>query len=231
MKKWCVIVILFLFLFAPFFAVAQNVPSQIKEVTLFSKQALVKREAFAQIQKGLNELFLEIQAYHVDRDSLSAAVFGDGEIFSVQFKEIPLKESPREKILALEEKIKKLKKSKRILSDKKEELNKNDAFLCSLINFAKIQVPREIKTSFPKIEDLTQTLAFLNSNFQKISAEKQSIDASIEETDKEIKVLKQELDALQVPGKKNKKVIEVLFNSKREQNIHIQASYLTQNAS
>lgn len=233
MKKISFVIILPLLLLSlifPHLFAGQTVPSQIKEVTLFSSQALVKREAFTTVQKGLNELLLEIEAFRVDQDSITAKVFGAGEIFSVQFKGIPIKESPRENIKALEQKINELKRSKRVLVDKKEVLNKEESFLVSLIDFSKTQIPREIKTSFPNMEDLTKTLVFLSSNFQKINDEKQSLDASIEEVGKEIKVLEEELSALRGPVKKVRKVIEILFNAEKEQKIRIEADYLTKNA-
>jgi len=80
------------------------------------------------------------------------------------------------------------------------------------------------------MEDLTKTLVFLSSNFQKINDEKQSLDASIEEVGKEIKVLEEELSALRGPVKKVRKVIEILFNAEKEQKIRIEADYLTKNA-
>ena len=233
MKKisfFIILPLLLLSLIFPHLFAGQTVPSQIKEVTLFSSQALVKREAFTTVQKGLNELLLEIEAFRVDQDSITAKVFGAGEIFSVQFKGIPIKESPRENIKALEQKINELKRSKRVLADKKEVLNKEESFLVSLIDFSKTQIPREIKTSFPNMEDLTKTLVFLSSNFQKINDEKQSLDASIEEVGKEIKVLEEELSALRGPVKKVRKVIEILFNAEKEQKIRIEADYLTKNA-
>jgi len=230
MKKSYVSVILAFFLAASVSFAGETVSSQIKEVTLFSGQALVKREAIVKVHKGLNELFLDVEAFRVDRDSVSAKVFGKGEILSVQFKEIYLKESPQENILILEKKIEELKKSKRTLLDKKEVLNKKEAFLQSLIDFSQTQVPQDIKTSFPKTEDLNKTLTFLASNFQSINNKKQILDSGIEDIEKEIKVLEQELTSLQKPRKKTKKVIEVLFNSSKEQKIKIEANYLTRNA-
>lgn len=230
MRKSYILIVLFSFFIVPFAFAGQTVSSQIKEVTLFSGQALVKREAFTAVRKGLNELLLEIEAFRVDQDSITAKVFGAGEIFSVQFKEIPIKESPQENIKVLEQKIDELKKSKRLLTDKKEVLNKEESFLVSLIDFSKTQIPTEIKTSFPNMEDLTKALLFLSSNFQKINDEKQSLDASIEEVEKEIKVLQEELSALRGPVKKVMKVIEILFNAEKEQKIRIEANYLTKNA-
>ena len=230
MRQSYIFIVLFSFFIVPLAFAEKTVPSQIKEVTLFSGQAMVKREAFTTVQKGLNEIFLEIEAFRIDKDSITATIFGTGEIFSVQFKKIPIKESPRKNIKALEQKIDELRKSKRILVDKKEVLNKKESFLISLIDFSKIQIPQEIKTSFPNMEDLTDTLIFLSSNFQKINDEKQSLDASIEEIEKEIKVLKEELNALRRPVRKVKKVIEILFNAEKEQKIRIVADYLTKNA-
>ncbi len=229
MKKLSVFTLVFL-LGAPLSFAQETVPSQIKEVTLFSNQALVKREAKVKIHKGLNELFLELQAFRVDGDSVSARVFGGGEIFSVQFKEIYLKESPQENIKALEQRIKELKKLRRILLDEKSVFNKKEKFLSSIIDFSQTQVPQDIKTSFPKIEDLEKTLAFLSDNFQIINGKKQSLDSRIEEINEEIRVLERELASLKRPRQKTKKVIEVLFNSKKEQVVKIQASYLVYDA-
>ena len=229
MKKLSVFTLIFLLEASLSFA-QETVPSQIKEVTLFSNQALVKREAKVKIHKGLNELFLELQAFRVDGDSVSARVFGKGEIFSVQFKEIYLKESPQENIKALEQRIKELKKLRRILLDEKSVFNKKEKFLSSIIDFSQTQVPQDIKTSFPKIEDLEKTLAFLSDNFQIINGKKQSLDTRIEKIDEEIRVLEKELASLKRPRQKTKKVIEVLFNSKKEQAVKIEASYLVYDA-
>ena len=78
------IIILLLTVNAP---AQETVPSEIKEVTLFFNQALVKREARAWVHEGLNEIWLEVDAFRVDRDSISARVFGEGEILSVQYRE------------------------------------------------------------------------------------------------------------------------------------------------
>jgi len=102
MKKLLVLTIAFL-LGAPLSFAQETVPSQIKEVILFSNQALVKREAKADLRKGLNHILIELQAFQVDRDSVTAKVFGEGEIYSVQFKEIFLKESPQHLYLSPED--------------------------------------------------------------------------------------------------------------------------------
>ncbi len=229
MKRLLVFALVFLLGASLSFA-QDTISSQIKEVTLFSNQALVKREAMVKLHKGLNEILIELQAFRVDRDSVSAKVFGDGEIYSVQFKEVYLKESPHGKIKSLEQKIRELKRSKRILLDEKVVLRNREKFLSSIIDFSKTQVPQEIKTSFPKIEDLEKTLDFISSNFQTINSKKQSLDTQIEEIEEEIRVLERELASLTRPRQKSKRVVEVMFHSKKEQTAKIEASYLVHNA-
>ena len=230
MKKLVCIVFISI-LWVPFIFSQDIISSQIKEVTLFTNQALIKREAKLRVKKGLNELFLELEAFRVDKDSVSAKVFGKGDIFSVQFKEIYLKEAPQENIKTLEQKIKELKKSRRILLEEKDVLSKKEMFLKSVMDFSQTQVPQDMKTIFPKIEDLERTLVFLDGNFKSINEKKQSLDYQIEEINKEIEVLEKELASLKRPQDQTKKVIEILFDSQKDQEIRVEASYLVYNAS
>jgi uncharacterized protein (TIGR02231 family) len=206
------------------------VASQIQEVTLFSNQALITREARVEVHKGLNEILLGTQAFRVDSDSVSARIFGDGELYSVQLKKIFLKEAPQENIRALEEKLRKLKASRKGLEDRKAMLKSKEKFLNSVIDFSKAQLPQDIKTSFPKIEDLEKALAFLGTSFELIHKQKQALDDKIESIDKEIQVVEKELSSLTRTRHKEKKAIEVLFNAKKDQQIRIQAIYLVKNA-
>jgi len=211
-------------------AAQESVPSQIQEVTLFSNQALVTREAQVQVHKGLNEILLGVEAFRVDSDSVSARVFGDGEVYSVQLKEIYLEEAPQENIRALEEKLRALKASLKVVEDSKAVLKNKEQFLGSVIDFSKTQVPQDIKTSFPQTEDLEKTLAFLGNNFEQIHDQRQSLNDKTGSISKEIQVVEKELASLTARQQREKKTIEVLFNAKQDQQIKIQASYLVYNA-
>ncbi|UCG81428.1 MAG: mucoidy inhibitor MuiA family protein [Desulfobacterales bacterium] len=206
------------------------VPSQIQEVTLFSNEAMVTRQATIHVHKGVNEILLCVDAFRVDSDSVSARVFGDGELYSVQLKEIYLKEAPQENIRILEKKLQDLKASRKALEDNKAVLTSKEKFLSAVIDFAKTQLPLDMKTSFPKTEDLEKTLAFLGSHFQQIHQQRQALDEKTESIDKEIQVVEKELASLTRVRQKKRKGIEVLFNAKTDQQIKIEASYLVQNA-
>ncbi|MDY6951105.1 MAG: mucoidy inhibitor MuiA family protein [Thermodesulfobacteriota bacterium] len=208
----------------------EGVSSQIKEVTLFSDEALVTREAQVQVHEGLNEILLAVDAFRVDADAVSARVFGEGEVYSVQLKEIYLEEAPQENIRALEEKLRELRASLKGLEDSKLVLKNKEQFLGSVVDFSKTQVPQDMKTSFPLTEDLEKTLAFLGSNLEQIHQQRQALDDKTEEMNKEIRVVEKELASLTTRPHREKKAIEILFSAKEDQQIKIQASYLVDNA-
>jgi len=207
------------------------VSSRIQKVTLFTDQALIERLANVKVKKGLNEIILRVDAFNMDRDSIQAKVFGEGELYSVQLKEVYLKEAPQEKVKNIEQKIKQLDGEKKSFLLGKDILNKKKLFLDSLIDFARQQVPKDLKTNFPKVNDLEGILTFLDKSLTEIDKEGMDIDLKIEEIDKELDVLRKELASLIRPVEKKMNVIEILFNSKKEQKVEIEANYLVSDCS
>ena len=225
MKK---LLILVLFLFtATTLTFSQDIrTSEIKNVVLFTNQALVTRVVKAEVGKGLNEIGVEIEAFAVDRDSVQAKVYGDGEVYSVQFKEVPLKDDPQENIRQLLEEIQELRDEKKSLKNQKVTLSKQKSFLNSFINFAQVQVPEDIKTSLPKSDDLNRTFSFLAEGYNDVHKKEEALTKSIRELDKEIRVIERKLSALNAGAKKGKKNIEILFNANKAQTVKIEATYL-----
>ncbi len=204
--------------------------SQIDKVILFTNQALVTRTANIKVNEGLNELSLEVEAFNVDADSVQAKVYGEGEIYSIQFKEIPLKEHPQKNIEELESKIQKLKDEKRSLQNSLDVLRKESSFLSSLINFSNVQIPKDMKTVFPDAGELKETLAFLRESYTTINNNQEEIELKIRDIGQEALLLQRQLNSLRVPAGKSKKAIEILFNSQSQQEVKIEATYLAYNA-
>jgi len=219
------------FLMAGSASAAQGtVASRIKQVTLFSNQALVVREASVQVQEGLNEILLEVDAFRVDTDSVTARVFGDGELYSVQLKDVFATEAPQDNIRSLEEKLRELRASLQALEDGGAVLKEKTRFVAAVVDFAGTQVPREIKTSFPKIEDLEGTVAFVGRSLEQIHRQRQSLDEKIFSTKGEIEAVEKELAALTGRRQREGKAVEVLFHADKPQSIRIEAVYLVQGA-
>jgi uncharacterized protein (TIGR02231 family) len=229
MKK-CILAALFLL--APFSqAPAQeNLISTIKEVTVYSQGAMVKREGTVRVGKGIQELLIELQAFAIDKDSISAKVYGEGEIQGVQYREIPAADPSQANLKKAEEKLKKLKESRRQLTNEKDVLDKKELFLTSLFKQPVMPGAPEIRVPLPKVQDLDQMLAFLTTNFKAINEARIPLELKLEDLDKQIAVAERELEALKGPGKKTKPVIQVIFNSGKEQTVKVETSYLVPRA-
>lgn len=201
-------------------------PSKIKEVVLFSNEALIARDAVAKVQKGLNTVAIELKEYMVDRDSVQAKVMGYGEVYSVQLKDIQEREMPQDAVRAAQKKVEELENQRRELTDTAGVIGKKELFLGAIIDFAKVQVPQDIKTQFPSVENLDKALAFLDAQYTAVNKGKQTLDLKLKELDKAIDAAKRELNDIAGPGQKKKQVIEILFNADRDQEIKVEATYL-----
>ena len=208
----------------------QTVDSRITRVTVFSNQALIGRQSAAAIKQGFTEIRMPVETVAIDTDSITARVFGKGELQSVQFKEIPVAEQPQAKIRNLQAQLTRLKASRRELQDDKQVLKKQEAFLDAFIDFSKVQVPRDLATRMPKPDELSQTLLFLKNGYRQVFEQLQTLDAKLEQLEKEIQVLERELAALRGPDGLSLRVIEILFHSAADQKIRIETEYITRSA-
>ena len=206
------------------------VPSKIKAVTVFSNQALVTREAGVELREGFNVIQLVIDAFSIDPDSVTARLFGEGEILSVQLKELPVVDAPQEIIDTIEKKIEALQNNRQALINKERILQNKATFLSAFLDFSKTQLPKEIQTRSLDVGELENTLAFLETGFGEIYAGLHSVDIEVKGLDAEIKVLEQELDARRGALQSSAKVIEVQFNVVNSQQTRVEVQYLVRNA-
>jgi uncharacterized protein (TIGR02231 family) len=204
--------------------------NRIREVVVYGSQAYVKRQARIRAQQGLNQFLMEVKAFRVDVDSAQAAVFGDGEILSVQYRELPVKDAPQEDLRQLEEELEALNRQRKALKSKQDVQDKQARFLDSIIAFAETEIPTKIKTQFPEPENIKSMLAFLEDNYQQLVENSLSLKHQIEDLDKEIRPTSKKLVKLRRPKQAMQRVIEVLFESPTEQEVDIEAGYVAMNA-
>lgn len=225
-----------IFLFSALFLLSVSLSAfssegRINQVTLFTNQAQIEKNVKTSVNKGLNKIYIDVEAFTLDSDSISVKVFGDGQVYSVQHKKVYLKTEPQQNIQDLLDKIEKLKDQKEVLKKESDILVKKEKFINSLIDFSKTQIPLEIKTKFPSPQDLEKTLNFLDSNLTAIVKEQQEINNQEKDLKKEIALLQRKLNAIQAYRRQMKNVIEVVFNSEKKQDIGIIATYVVANAS
>ncbi len=206
-------------------ATAAVVPSKIREVTVFTDHARVVRTAEIELDTGMNRIQLEVTAFQVDPDTVTARVFGAGELYGVQYRQVPVETAPTEKIRILEERLREMQRQLRGLTDRRAAVDKQKTFLDSFIDFAEVQVPREMQTRLPDVAALESTLSFLDRGYSQADERLQALDADIEALKREIERLERELAALQGRGAPSLKVLEILFDSHRRQKVRVEAAY------
>ncbi len=211
--------------------IGENDGNQITDVVVFTDQAHVKRKAGIQVPEGANRLLMEVRAFMVDIDSAQAKVYGSGEILSVQYKEIPVKDAVQAEVRKLEEKKKELDQQRKALNSEKEILDKQKRFLDSVIGFAETDMPKEIKTRFPDPENLETMFNFLGENYKKLAEKDCTLKPKIDDLETECQVLEKKFKKCHRPNDRTQKVIEVLFDSNESQEISIEVSYVAEYAS
>ena len=229
MKRFFVLQFLLIFVTYPLYA-NEAIDSKISHVTLFSNQAQVTRSASLQVEAGNQEILFEVDAFNIDKESVQATVFGEGEMLSVQFKDVFLKEAPQDRIKELEDEIERLEEEKKSLLQERGIYGRKESFLNSIVDFSAVELPKEIQTNYPNTEKLSGTLSFLEASYRGIEEQKSAIDIKVKSIVEELEILRKELSTLQLPRDKRKRVIEIVFKSAKKQKINVEASYLVYNA-
>ena len=207
------------------------VPSFIQQVTVYTDRARVLRSATAAVNSGLNTIQIEVAAFRLDPESVMARVFGDGELYGVQYRQIPVEERPQKNIQSLEERVRDLERALQALSRQKQVLDKRRAFLDSFVEFSKVQVPREVQTRLPDAPTLENTLSFLERGYSEANARQPALDDDIDARQREMEVARRELAALKGHGRRQVQMIEILFQSHRAQTVRVEAEYQVAGAS
>lgn len=200
-------------------------------VVVFSDRAYVTRTAQAHAKTGLNRFYVELKAFRIERDSAQARVFGKGSILSVQYKEVPVQDAPQAMVHELSEQKRELDRRLKALQKARESLEKQRQFLDSVISFGDVEIPKELKTAFPQPQSLQAMLEFLESSYQQLAEREDSLDHEIDERRYELNVIERKLKQSKHPKQAVRKAIEVLFEAAEEQDLELEVSYVSYQAS
>ncbi len=211
-------------------AAGQPLDSKITGVTVFASQAMVTRTASADVEAGASRIVIPTNAFRIVSDSVTAAVFGEGEILGVQVVRVPVSEMPQEAIREIETRIEILEKEKAALLDAKKALQKQEAFLDGVIDFSKQHLADERQAPLPPTGELKTYLVFFDETFTDIFDKKREIDGRISSLDREIERLRRELSMHRGVRDKTLTGIEVLFKGDKAQTVKVEVRYMVEQA-
>ncbi|ARU59492.1 hypothetical protein OLMES_5512 [Oleiphilus messinensis] len=207
---------------------AQN---QIRQVLIYASQAVVERVVRVKVNSGQQHIIVETQASLLDRDSLQGQVIGQGEILGLQHRQQAIAMSQHPEVSALQAQKDNLNNDRQVLLKSKDRLDKQRKFLDSVAGFAKIEIPAEIKTQFPNVDNLTTLLKFLNNEYEELDRQSLRVEKQINELDQQLDVVTRSLGQHSHSRNKSSHTIEVIFQSDQAQDITIRVSYIVPKAS
>ena len=213
------------------------VASEITAVTVYAGDALVTREATARTGTEAARLVLETDVARIARDSVSAKVYGEGEIAGVRIIRMPVAAAPLEKIRELEAKLGSLKEERQAAADAKETLGRQEAFLNSLIRgYGKGRGEdaggntADGGIRMPGMQEVESYLSFFDRQFNSIFERRRKADAEIAALEETIRQVERELDMYRQDREATRTGIEILFDSAKEQEVGIEVRYLVERA-
>jgi uncharacterized protein (TIGR02231 family) len=230
MKKICPALLIVMLTAATAFGAQHTISAGITEATVYFDQARITRQASASVEAGTHRLLVGVDAFSLDPDSVTAEIRGEGRILGVQVSRMPVSRSPREKIRELEARRDALLEKQQEIKDEKTALKRQEAFLDSVVDFSKTQVPREIKTQMPSLDELNATRDFLGKQYSRVLSLQRDAEKKLSETGKQIDQVQRELEMLRSSPDKTASAIEILFDAKTAQTIAVKAQYIVKNA-
>lgn len=210
--------------------ISEGVNNHITHATLFTRRAYVTRTVQASVEEGMNRLEIELSALSVERDSLQARLFGEGEIVAVQYQSLPSDTIAQPELNDLDREERALVRQKERLEGQLNSIQRRQKLLDSVAKFSAVQVPGDIQTCMPDIEQLQQLLHYLERNDRALNEEEQTLGHEREEIERQLKRVHRRSKQLRGGGERNRQVIELLFNAVSAQTVRIEASYLVDGA-
>lgn len=174
--------------------------SKIVSVKLYQNQATIVRQARLKLVKGLNTVVIgNLSPLLYDwsvRGSLPAG-FG-GKINSIEVEKKALVKKRQQSIVTIEEKLEVLREKDQVCIDELKNINSQEKFLNSILEFTNATVSKELATRIPQVSLWDNTLGYVSSKMNSLLREKRKIEKEREKIGKEIQ--KWEFELSQIAG-------------------------------
>jgi len=233
MKKVFSFLFLIIFLFAaPGFAETISKDSKITEVTVYPGSARVVRELQVDLKQGEHTIVFENIIPRIDQNSLSVSGKGTAEvkIFGATFKEEFLKETSDERVNELEKKIESLRDQISLENQKNSILDEQKQFLKSIQLFSGNQIPKDLVTKMPSIEDLSQVYQFVGDGLIEVETKKEANRIKMRELNEERLALERQLNQLRSGSSKTKRSVAVELSCAKGGTFTLDVAYLLKGA-
>lgn len=214
-------------------AVPLSAPSSINAVTVYTDRAIVTRTAALDLATtgSIEATFEKLPANLLDQ---SLQVSGRGvaqlTILDVAARAAYVDFTPNERVKTLEDELRGLGKQRRVLDDRGAVLKAQESSL-SKLEAASTAAPTKDSAPRLSIEESVKLLAFLEEQRGKLSAERQSLDAQLEDLAGKADAAQHKLNELRGAGGRSTKTVTVRLDVATAGKLELALSYTVPGAS
>ena len=234
-RKMSVGVFIFLVLFAAAWdSSAETITSfsKITAVTVYPGAAHVTRTATLDINPGSHSVVFDNIIPPVDENSI--AVSGEGtagvKIYGAAIRQEYLQQAADQRVVELEKRIESIDDS--IMSANKDAgvLQQEREFLNSVKLFAGDEIPKDLVTTMPPVENLKGLRSFLSGELNDVESKREDIRIKVRALTREKDALARELSALRGSGGQMKRNLVVDLECVKPGTLTLNVSYLVNGA-
>lgn len=206
--------------------------SKITAVTVYPGAAHVTRTATLDLNPGSHRVVFDNIIPPVDENSIS--VSGEGtagvRIYGAAIRQEYLQQAADQRVVELEKRIESIDDS--VMSANKDAgvLQQEREFLNSVKLFAGEEIPKDLVTTMPPVENLKGLRSFLSGELNDVESKREDIRIKVRALTREKDALARELSALRGSGGQMKRNLVVDLECGRPGNLILTVSYLVKGA-
>ncbi len=207
---------------------AADIKTQIVEVVVYPRVAMVQRQATVRLQQGLNEVTIPGLPALLQDESVYAKLDGaDG----VQLEDVIVErwflEKPEEgQVRKLSDEIADLEKQNKLLEGERKSLGAQETFLTSIQSTQSTQAGQQVASGRPNTGAWASSMAYIGENLGKIYEQIIEIDIKHNETKAKIEVLKKQMNEMQSAKPREEKSIALSLRAPKAVTVQLTVSYL-----
>lgn len=206
--------------------------SEITEVTVYPGSARVTRQVNTELPIGEHSIVFEHIIPRLDENSLTVTGKGTAnvKIFGAYIKREYSKEAADERVKELEALIESLKDQIQSEKNNLGILRKEREYLDSIKLFSGNQIPKDLITTMPTVENLEAVRGFLSDRYLDVEKRKTATNIKIRELNKEKEVAQRKLNELRSSGSQQQRMLVVDLECAKAGSFALDVSYLVRGA-
>lgn len=233
MRKCLLVCVLVLFGQQCGFADTIETESKVIAATVYTNSAQVTRAAQVDLKEGLHELVFTNVPEHLNENTLTVSAKGTAraKILDARIKKVFLEEAQSELVRKLEDEIQDLDDQVVALNNEQATIREKREFLRSINLHAAEQVPEDLITKTPDVQQLQALAAFIQEQWQETYQRELQIKQELREINKTLDRLRRELAQLRQATGKEKRVASIELDVEKAGALDVSVSYLMYQAS